>query len=140
MIAEDVMTTLPVTVGELTSIGEALSVLSEGDIRHLPVVRGSDVVGMLSDRDFRSLGVGLTHDLKSFDTLRARLAQPASSLMSGGVITVDRDADVTEVIQVMLDEKLSAVPVVETATTQLVGIISYLDLLAAAMPALLERS
>lgn len=134
MIAEDIMTSGPLTVTEKTSIGEALAVLSEAGIRHLPVVRGSDIVGILSDRDFTGLGIALVNDIKSYDAFRARLSRSVSTLMTGGVLTVDQDADVSEIVELMLEEKLSAVPVVESGTTQLVGIVSYVDILKVAQP------
>jgi len=136
MIAEDIMTREPVTVTESVSIGEALRLLAEASIRHLPVVRNGDVVGILSDRDFRELGVPIIADGASYDRMRARLSQPVSVLMTGGVITVDRDADLSEVVEVMLEEKLSAVPVVESETTELAGIVSYVDVLRAVQPML----
>jgi CBS domain-containing protein len=45
MIAEEIMTADPITVTETVSIGEALSVLVDQGVRHLPVVRGDVVVG-----------------------------------------------------------------------------------------------
>jgi len=136
MIAEDIMTEKPLTVTEKASIGEALAMLGEAGIRHLPVVRGSDIVGILSDRDFTGLGVALVNDIRSYDAFRGRLSRPVSTLMTGGVITVDRDAEVSEIVELMLEEKLSAVPVVESGTTQLVGIVSYVDILKVAQPLL----
>lgn len=136
MIADDIMTRRPITVTERDSIGDALKLLAEEDIRHLPVVRGTDVVGMLSDRDFRGLGISLVQDLESYDKLRGRLGRSVSTLMTGGVVTVGRDADVTEIVELMLEEKLSAVAVVETGTTELAGVISYMDILEAALPML----
>lgn len=134
MIADDIMTQDPVTVTEQVSIGDALRLLSEASIRHLPVVRGGDVVGILSDRDFRDLGVPVVTDMAGYERIRARLSQPVSVLMTGSVVSVDRDADLSEVIEVMIEEKLSAVPVVETQTQALSGIVSYLDILRAALP------
>jgi CBS domain-containing protein len=136
MIAEEIMTSKPVTVTEEASIGEALAMLSEAGIRHLPVVRGGDVVGILSDRDFGNLGLSMVGDAYSYDRIRARLAQPVSALMTGGVITVGRDTDMTDVVELMVDEKLSAVPVVETGTQELAGVLSYVDVLRAALPLL----
>ncbi len=131
MIAEDIMTREPITVTERTSIAEALNVMSEHGFRHLPVVRGNDIVGMLSDRDFRQLGLTVTTDEASFQQLRARVTRPVTSLMTAGVVTVDQDADVGEIIDLLLEEQLTAVPVVESGTQELVGIVSYVDLLRA---------
>lgn len=138
MIADEVMTRDPVTVTEQATIGDALSLLAEQGIRHLPVVRGSSVVGILSDRDFRALGLAVVNDLASYEHLRARLSQPVSTLMSGDVITIGRDTDATEIVDLMLEEKLSALPVVETGTQELAGIVSYVDLLRVALPLLEE--
>lgn len=132
MIVEDIMTGNPMTVTETTTIAEAMNTMAEQGIRHLPVVRGEDVVGILSDRDFSSLGVALVNDVESYEQLRARLGQAVSALMSGGVVTADQDSDVTDVVDLMLDEKLAALPVVESGTQRLVGIVSYVDVLKAA--------
>src|SRR5688500_10179222 len=96
MLADDIMTRKPLTVTESVVIGEALTMLSEEGIRHLPVVRDVDVVGILSDRDFRNLGLSMVSDMYGYDQLRAQLSQPVSVLMTGGVVTVERDANLTE--------------------------------------------
>jgi acetoin utilization protein AcuB len=138
--AEDIMTRDPVTVNERATIGEAWRLLAEGSIRHLPVVRDGDVVGILSDRDFRSLGISIVTDVQGYDRVRERLMAPVSALMTSGVITAERDADVSEVVDLMLEEKLSALPVVEQGTQSLVGIVSYIDVLRAAQPLLAGES
>lgn len=135
MIAQELMTENPMTITETASVADAMKTMADEGIRHLPVVRGSrseTVVGILSDRDLASLGVARVASAESFDELRARMSQPVSTLMTGGVITVDADTEVAEVIDLMLDEKLSAVPVVESGTARLVGIVSYVDVLKAA--------
>jgi len=131
MIAEELMTREPVTVTESTSIGDALIVLREEGIRHLPVVRGSDVIGILSDRDFSSIGASMLSHPEGVERVRAQLTQPVSLLMTGGVVTADVDSELGDIMDLMIDEKLSAVPVVESGTTELVGIVSYLDILRA---------
>jgi CBS domain-containing protein len=47
----DVMTTNLVTIGEDASVEEAMESMSSSNCRHLPVVRGSKVVAILSMRD-----------------------------------------------------------------------------------------
>jgi acetoin utilization protein AcuB len=136
MIADDIMTRKPETVTETVSIGEAMTLMSEQGIRHLPVVRGNEVVGILSDRDLRNLGVSMVNDMYGYDRLRARLSQPVSVLMTGGVITIARDASVAEVVELLLEEKLGALPVVEPGTQELAGIVSYVDVLRAVEPLL----
>jgi acetoin utilization protein AcuB len=48
------------------------------------------------------------------------------------VVTVNPESDVAEVIDLMIEHKIGAVPVVEADSTRLVGIVSYVDALRAA--------
>jgi acetoin utilization protein AcuB len=134
MTAAEIMTPRPFTVNERTTVDEALRLMSEKEIRHLPVVREGDsdeVVGMISDRDLRSLGLSLSLDQLALDTLRARLRLRVTELMSGDVVSVEPEAELDEIIDLLLEEKISAVPVIEGETCQLLGIVSYVDVLRA---------
>lgn len=131
MTADEIMTADVVTVTPTTTIGEAYRLLADLTIRHLPVVENGEVMGMLSDRDFRSLGLDATSDMARMDDLTAQLSNPVSGLMTGGVITVERSADVKELIDLMVDEKIGAVPVVDGEENELVGLVSYVDVLRA---------
>jgi CBS domain-containing protein len=129
--AEEIMTENPVTVSETASLGEALEILSELEIRHLPVVRKGEVVGMLSDRDLRALGLSTTADVQRMDAIRASLTARVTTLMTGDVVTVDRDTILPEIVDLMISEKIGAIPVVDPDSDTLVGIISYIDVLKA---------
>ncbi len=131
MTVDEIMTKDPVVVSEMTTLGEALEILSELEIRHLPVVREGEVIGMLSDRDVRTLGLSLINDVESMTGLRSHLNARVTSLMTGDVITIDRDASIREVVELMISERVGALPVVETDTANLVGIVSYIDILQA---------
>jgi len=129
--ANEIMTESPVTVSETASLGEALEILSELEIRHLPVVRKGEVVGMLSDRDLRALGLSTTADVQRMDAIRASLTARVTTLMTGDVVTVDRDTSLPEIVDLMISEKIGAIPVVDPDSDTLVGIISYIDVLKA---------
>jgi acetoin utilization protein AcuB len=131
MIARDLMTANPATVTPQTTIAEAWDLMREMDVRHLPVIDGEALVGMLSDRDLGSLDLArlLTED--GADTLRRRFTLPVVQIMSTDVVTAELDTEISEIITRLLEHKVGALPVVLEGTQQIVGIVSYIDVLRA---------
>jgi acetoin utilization protein AcuB len=135
MNAQDVMTADPIRAQEDTPLSEALATMAEHDIRHLPVVRNEELIGIISDRDIRGLGVSLVNDEQSLQSLRQRMSRTVSEVMEGPVVSVESDAQLDDIIDVIVEEKIGAIPVVEPGSMHLVGIISVLDLLKASREA-----
>jgi len=125
--AEEIMTENPTTVSEDTTLRDALELMQDGSIRHLPVLREGLLVGMISDRDVQSLGLRLVTDLESLERVDARLSATVGTVMSGNILSVSRIADLGEVIDLLVEEKIGALPVVDDG--KLVGILSYVDVL-----------
>lgn len=131
LIARDIMTATPVTVDTTATVRRAVELLQLFDIRHLPVVNDeSELVGMISDRDLRALSIRYFVGPEHLGDLRTALNAPVATLMSGEVLSVDANADASEVVDLMLENKIGAVPVTD-AEGMLVGIISYIDVLRA---------
>lgn len=131
MVVSEVMTENPATVDASRSVREVLRELYELDVRHLPVVDNGQLVGIVSDRDMRAVTVPLL-DGGSGD----QLDQSISDLMSSDVVSVDPEMDLTEVVDLMIEHRIGAVPVVAPETQDLVGIVSYIDILKAARDSL----
>jgi len=138
MRAGTLMTTHPVTVTIEATIAEALDLMRDLDIRHLPVVERGALVGMLSDRDLVHLDVGASLTDAGANKLRRELSAPVVKAMSSDVIYVDPETDVSEVVALFLEHKIGAVPVVLPDTRIAVGIVSYIDVLRAVQDALEE--
>lgn len=132
MLVRDIMTSNPYSVSVTSSVRQLLHALAEADVRHLPIVDEGALVGIVSDRDLRSLGSLIGDELERPGAAREALAQPASSVMTSGVITVNPESDVAEAIDLMIEHRVGALPVVEADSTKLVGIVSYVDALRAA--------
>ena len=138
MIVQDVMTRDPYVAFSRDSLRTVMNKLADADVRHLPVVDGGTLVGIVSDRDLRE---ALPSALDAVDRPRetARiLAQPVSDLMSSDVVSVGPGDDLVEAIDLMLEHRIGAVPVVDVSGEKLLGIISYVDALRAAREALAE--
>jgi len=129
MTAEELMTTDVTSVSEDAPLRVALEQMQELSIRHLPVTREGKLVGILSDRDVQSMGLRLVTDVESLERLEAKLTLTVGAAMSGNVLSVNRADDVVEVVDLLVEEKVGAVPVVDEG--RLVGIISYVDVLRA---------
>ena len=139
MRAGTLMTTHPVTVTPQATVAEALDLMRDMDIRHLPVVDGGALVGMLSDRDLAYLNVGALLTGQGADAVRRELTTPVIKIMRPDVIYVEPETDLSDVIDLLLEHKIGAVPVVQPDTQAVVGIVSYIDVLRAVQDELADE-
>ncbi len=126
----DVMTPDPIALGADRTIGDAIRTLDSAPIRHLPVLEGGAVVGMLTDRSLRPWRASLM-SVERWDEAGLRqllLDEPVRQHMTTQVLFLGPDTPVTEVIDLMCDERIGAVPVVDREQG-LIGIVSTIDLL-----------
>lgn len=129
MIVRDVMSADPVVATERTTVGGAIELLSILDVRHLPVTENDVLVGIISDRDVRHLTTPIAWNVTvAANPDDERLNEAASTIMSGGALTVEPTTPVTELVDLMVSQKVGAVVVTE-ARNRVVGIVSYVDLL-----------
>jgi CBS domain-containing protein len=129
MQARDVMTPNPITVTPEATLAEVWDLMREADIRHVPVVQGGVLIGMVSDRDLASLDVARVLTTDGADALRRALATPVVTVMSSDVIFVEMEDDLDDVIELILEHKVGAIPVVRPDTCDVMGIVSYIDVL-----------
>lgn len=127
--ARDLMTKSPVAIDATATVQTASEQLQALDIRHLPVVdTDGGLIGMISDRDLRAFAMPYFLDGEYQGTLRTALDTAVAAIMTGDVIAVDVDTPAGEIIDVLLEYKIGAVPVVDANQT-LVGMVSYINLL-----------
>ena len=132
MTIEEIMTANPISISASSPVQSAIWLMRDRDIRHVPVLDEGELVGMISDRDVRSF---LLPSLAEFETpakARNLLRSPVSELMKTDVLTVSAESEVRDVIDLMLEEKVGAIPVIDDVTNTLEGIVSYVDILRAA--------
>ncbi|MEZ4324760.1 MAG: CBS domain-containing protein [Polyangiales bacterium] len=114
------MTTSPHTVGADQTLAHAHKVLRELEVRHLPVLRGGELVGMITERD-----LALVETLRDVDPT-VILVEDA---MSQGVYTVSPDAPLDEVVSEMASKKYGSAIVVQNH--KVVGIFTTVDVCTA---------
>jgi acetoin utilization protein AcuB len=126
MKVSDVMTADPITVTPSETMRQADGLMDENNFRQLPVVNGRELVGIITDRDIRSFLSGSLHS--SPDDWDRAMNTKIESVMTTQPITVGPDDDLAEAVEVLLTEKVGAIPVVDDKEG-LVGILSYVDVL-----------
>jgi len=133
----DVMTRDPLTVSPTETVGKADELMSENNIRQIPVVNGREVVGIVTDRDIRAfLSEALTGDS---DTREKALRTPIRDIMTTEPLFLDPDDELQDAVEILVEEKFGAIPVVDEAEG-LVGIVSYVDVLRCFLNRLQEES
>jgi acetoin utilization protein AcuB len=129
MQAEEMMTPNPVTVTPDISVAEAWDLMRERSIRHVPVLERGTLVGMLSDRDLAHFDMARLTAPESGEQLRRALSTPVGRVMSTDIVGVTPDAEVGEIVDLLVENRIGAVPVVRPDTQELIGIVSYIDVL-----------
>ena len=126
----DVMTRDVTTVFEESSLREVFAILAPYRFRHLPVVDGKRLVGILSQRDLLQItSQGMDPNLATrARSVRALEETFVRDVMNNNLITIRPDASLAEAARVMTTQRVGALPVVNEAQ-ELLGIISEHDLL-----------
>ena len=133
----DVMTQNPLSMTPSETVGQADEVMSENRIRQLPVVDGSTLVGIITDRDIRSFldsGSLLVPDARA-----KALATEVKEVMSTDPLTLSPDDDLQEALELLIEEKIGGIPVMDQAEG-LVGIVTYVDVLRCFLDLLREEA
>lgn len=116
MRVAEVMTQGVQTVPSTMPAAEAWELMRRKRIHHLVVTTGSDVIGVLSDRDAAG---------RNGASVRAR--STVSDLMTTHVVTIEPAATVREVANMMRGRTIGCIPVIDRK--RLVGIVTVSDLL-----------
>lgn len=116
MRCEEIMTRDVQTASRNTPLREAAIMMRDGDMGSLPVVEGSRLVGIITDRDMvvRVLAEGNGAETTVGDA------------MSTDLVTVGPDDYVFEAIRLMGDKQVRRIPVVRE-NGELAGIIAMAD-------------
>jgi acetoin utilization protein AcuB len=118
---EEFTTPNPVTASEDTSIDELRALMTTYGVRHLPIARKGDIVGVVSDRDLRvAQGLSAAHQLQVL----------AADIMSTDPVSVKAETPLDEVALTMSDRKIGSV-LVHEADGSFLGIFTLTDALNA---------
>lgn len=123
------MTSNPITVPSSCSLQDAYWQMNNNKIRRLPVMEGSDLVGIVTLEDLRRVEppVGIGLDIVKITDMLSRMI--VRQVMTDHPRTISPNSPLVEAARMMLEFKIRALPVIEE--NQLVGIITESDILRA---------
>ncbi|MBN1125287.1 MAG: CBS domain-containing protein [Sedimentisphaerales bacterium] len=137
---DEIMAIHPVTLLPEQNLNQAMEILQEHRLRHLPIVdEMGKLVGILTDRDIlrnlpsstkpkRKKTGGFREDLFDMDHMHFLNQVCIRDIMTSKPITVHPDYTVMEATRILLRKKIGAIPVVDDSR-RLTGILSIVDLL-----------
>jgi CBS domain-containing protein len=127
MNVRDLMQPDVATLNATDTLGLADDIMQLGRIRHLPVVSGDRVVGIVSQRDLLRAAVSSVLRLRKAFEREWLAGIPVREVMTHPVITVEPRASIRSAVRLMLDERVGCLPVLEDG--KLVGLLSETDCL-----------
>ncbi|HEX7127028.1 MAG TPA: CBS domain-containing protein [Thermodesulfobacteriota bacterium] len=123
------MSAVTVRVRASTPVPQARRLMRHYTVRHLPVVRGARLVGIVTDHDLLLAPPGRTGAGWDGNTDRRLAASSVRDVMSRPVVTIGPDETIGRAAGLMLACKVSCLPVLDG--DRLVGILTTADLLHA---------
>jgi len=115
------------TISPEATVQEALEIMASKRISSLPVMRGADLVGIVSERDYIRRAV--PRRIAPWDVL-------VKDIMTEKVICVTSNNTIRECMELMSTYRFRHLPVVDVKL--LIGMLSISDLLQALRPARID--
>jgi len=113
------------------SVDHAQTLMAQHGIRHLPVLEGRRLVGIISDRDVFGTSIQQRRDAGGMSAGRAYFLVPGvrvDEVMTPDPVVISPGADIEEAARLFIERKIGCLPVVDHG--RVVGIITEADVLA----------
>jgi acetoin utilization protein AcuB len=127
VLVKDVMQAHPVTATLETRLPQLVRLLQRRGFRHLPVLDGGKLVGIVSDRDVKQSMASAASMTEGRERDRLLDELTAGQIMARTVVTIGPTFGIEEAARLMATRKISALPVTEG--DRLVGIVTETDVL-----------
>jgi len=126
----DWMTPNPITIQEDASIIEAIHLLKEKNIRRLPVMRGTTIAGLVTEKMLSGYVPTKATSLDQWEIHYLLSKTPVKAAMNATPYTVHPETPIAEAAKLLRDRKLNGVIVVD-AQGKLAGLMTNTDALEA---------
>jgi acetoin utilization protein AcuB len=127
MFVKTKMVTNPITVSPDQTIPEAHEIMTEHNIKRLPVMHKGKLVGVVSKEDIERYTPSKATSLSMGEITYLLTKTKIKQIMSKELITISPDALLEEAATLMRDNKVSFLPVIDNKN-RVVGIITESDI------------
>ncbi len=127
MLVENWMNPKVITAHVNDSMLDASKILKEHGIRHLPILKEGKLVGIVTDRDLKRASPSDATTLEAHELLYIIANIKVGEIMTKNPITVPYNYTVEEAAEILLEHKISGMPVVDKGG-MVVGTITQADI------------
>ncbi|WP_108867343.1 CBS domain-containing protein [Aquimarina aquimarini] len=123
-----IMTSDVITLNHTNGLETAEMLFKEHNIRHIPVVSGETIIGMLSYTDLLRISFADAVDIdeKDVDTVVYEMFT-IEQVMAKNLVSVNSNTTIKEVAEILAKKEFHALPVIDNNV--LVGIVTTTDLI-----------
>ena len=125
-LVKDYMTAPAISISAETGLSDARKIMADKKVRRLPVVENDKLIGIVSFTDVLEAKLSTASSLNIWELSQQVLNLQVKDIMSTDVFSIDQDATISDAARIMLEQKVSGVPVTDNG--KLAGIITESDL------------
>ena len=125
----DYMTPDPQTLDVQSTLLDAVLLLHRAELRHIPIMEGGRMVGLLTDRDVGRIAPSILATVSPQEYNRFFEDTLVGKVMSRKLISTTPESPLAEAVHLLYINKLGCLPVLDG--DRLIGIITVVDMLRA---------
>lgn len=115
-----------IAVPSTKKISEVNELFNEYGIRHIPVLEGTELIGVISKNDVLKIGYGLGETNKeALDAIYD--SYTISDIMTKNLVVVSSDTHIKDVAEILAEQSFHSLPIVDHG--EIVGLVTTTDLI-----------
>ncbi len=127
ILVKDLMTRDVITISPSTSLAEAHHIMKDYGVRRLPVVEHGELIGIVTRGDIRGAEPSSATTLSIWEINYLLAKTTVRDIMTPNPLTIRQSATIREAAKIMLDKRISGLPVVDMAGN-VIGILTESDI------------
>lgn len=121
-----IMTSDVITLNHTDNLDTAEQLFKKNNIRHIPVVSGTSIIGMLSLTDLLRISFADAANDGDVDTTVYNMFT-IEQVMAKNIVSIGSDATIKEAAEILSQKEFHALPVVDNG--ELTGIVTTTDMI-----------